>query len=88
MFLATWGQSNDLKPLVFGPFTLDPQLAPGESRPLNEVELIVGQKGSLARDKKALTTQLVQLEALFISVFFTFPIQESRPNKRQNIMSV
>ena len=39
MFLAIGVKVMTLKRLSFGPFTLDPQLAPGESRPLNEVEL-------------------------------------------------
>lgn len=39
MFLAIGVKVMNLKRLSFGPFTLDPQLAPGESRPLNEVEL-------------------------------------------------
>ena len=39
MFLAIGVKVITLKRLSFGPFTLDPQLAPGESRPLNEVEL-------------------------------------------------
>ena len=39
VFLAIGVKVMTLKRLSFGPFTLDPQLAPGESRPLNEVEL-------------------------------------------------
>lgn len=39
MFLAIGVKVMNLKRLSFGPFTLDPQLAPGESRLLNEVEL-------------------------------------------------
>ena len=39
MFLAIGVKVMTLKRLSFGPFTLDPQLAPGESRPLNEMEL-------------------------------------------------
>ena len=39
MFLAIGVKVMTLKRLSFGPFTLDSQLAPGESRPLNEVEL-------------------------------------------------
>ena len=39
MFLAIGVKVMTLKRLSFGSFTLDPQLAPGESRPLNEVEL-------------------------------------------------
>lgn len=39
MFLAIGVKVMTLKRLSFGPFTLDPQLAPGESRLLNDVEL-------------------------------------------------
>ena len=39
MFLAIGVKVMTLKRLSFGPFTLDPQLAPGKSRHLNEVEL-------------------------------------------------
>ena len=41
-----------LKRLSFGPFTLDPQLAPGESRPLNEVELTWVKDFLEKRDKE------------------------------------
>ena len=39
MFLAIGVKVMTLKRLSFGPFTLDPQLAPGESRLLNDIEL-------------------------------------------------
>ena len=67
MFLAIGVKVMTLKRLSFGPFTLDPQLAPGESRPLNEVELTWVKDSLEKRDKKstkALTTHFLQVRAL------------------------
>ncbi len=41
--LSHWGQKYH-KTLVFGPFTLDPPVSTGESRPLNEGRAHVGQR--------------------------------------------
>lgn len=84
MFLAIGVKVISLKRLSFGPFTLDPQLAPGESRPLNDVELTWVKDYLEKRDKKALTTHFVQLELFFIRRLFSLSHSKNQDHKTRH----